>query len=134
MFERFSSSTRTTKLAGIIQGLTAQKALHIAVDNRTAVEGSEAIIARKCGRELNNRVRAFHHRRRRRPWSLIADGDLWQLFESVVATRGVQAQWFSWTKGHQTFTALDNNPSAIHHAFGNGVADLFAGVGAKTAC
>ena len=106
----FNSSTRA-ELAGVISSLPKPIGLHVALDNRGVVDRANAI--------LNG---TFRHRR---PWALMDDGDLWQLFEDAITVRGPHSLAFSWTKGHASWSNILAN-STNEHAVGNGQADLAA--------
>ena len=69
----------------------------------------------------------------RKQWLLQPDGDLWYIFESALKAKGLHSFRATWVKGHVTPQAMRDDPRMIPDAIDNGVADLIAGAGAKTA-
>ena len=109
----YNSSTRS-ELAGVITALLKPVPIHIALDNKGVVIRANGIIAGTW--------------RPRRHWELIADGDLWQLFEWAIRQRGPDTTALTWTKGHSPWSWICkhacNGLSII-----NGQADLAANEG-----
>ena len=62
----YNSSTRA-ELAGVITAMSKPIGLQLALDNRGVVDRAASILDGSY--------------RRRKPWALIEDGDLWQAFE-----------------------------------------------------
>ena len=62
--------------------------MHIALDNRTAVNQSTAIFLadKTC----------------KKPWALCSNGDLYQLIEKQAHQRGLHSCKLTWVKGHAT--------------------------------
>ena len=76
-------------LTEIIAGLIAMLAdgpVHIASDNKSFVD----------------RANAFRQTLdiKRKDWSLVTNGDLWEIFCKVLRAKGPLSVCFSWTKGH----------------------------------
>jgi hypothetical protein len=107
----YNSSTRT-ELAAIIASLSKPGGLHIALDNMSVVNGVMNIIEGKS--------------RRKRPWNLRPDGDLWQIAEQAIAARNPQSLQITWTKGHATWEHIVGGLVFAGDAVGNGQADLAA--------
>ena len=109
----FNSSTRT-ELAAFIAICASPCPLNIGIDNNTVVQRTNAIASGTL--------------RRRRDWSLLPDGDLWQIAEECIRIRGPQATWSSWHKSHATWSQLASGAVKPCNAINNGIADL-AGAG-----
>ena len=95
----------------MISTLPKPGGIHLALDNRGVVDRGNAILAGTFAR--------------RRPWQLIDDGDLWELFENAAKARGVHSIKLTWVKAHATWDYI--NASCNHaNTVGNSQADKAA--------
>jgi ribonuclease HI len=107
----FSSSTRA-ELAGVIAALAKPGALHLALDNKSVVDGLNTLI--------------LEGKRSKKPWSLQSDGDLWAIAEGALSARGAHSIAVTWTKGHATWQQILDGTCTTRNAIGNGFADAAA--------
>ena len=114
----FSSSTRA-ELAGVIAALAKPGSIHLALDNRSVVDGINALTS--------------GGNRSRRPWSLRSDGDQWAIAEEAIDIKGARSILATWTKGHATWQHIIESTCTSRNAIGNGYADAAADAGHKAA-
>ena len=62
----------------------------------------------------------------KRPWALQADGDLWQMLEKIIKSKGKHALRVTWCKGHANQKHIDSGITTATHKAGNDEADLLA--------
>ena len=74
------TSTRV-ELAGAIATLCLRGTKHIQANNAAFIGRAQRIAAGTL--------------RRRKPWGLIRDGDLWAMLEAGIQAKGHHAVWFS---------------------------------------
>ena len=70
-------------------------------------------------------------RRPRRPWSLQANGDLWELFARAAHQRGPHSVAISWVKGHVTDAQVRAGTHTLADKLGNDEADELADRGVQ---
>ncbi len=112
-----NSSTRTEIAAGIM-GLYSPGAIHQASDSKGYVLRANQIL------QGNPRKR-----KKRRPWGLTKDGDLWDLFEKASEAKGKKAVKIAWTKGHANHTHIDKGITNEYNMKHNNKADATADKG-----
>jgi hypothetical protein len=114
----FNSSTRT-ELAAIVAAAGSSEALHIGIDNMGVRNKATSILDGTL--------------KRRKPWALLPDGDLWELFENAANSRGLHSIVLSWTKSHPSWQQMAQGTVKIPTAIHNGMADIAAdlGIGAQ---
>ena len=66
----------------------------------------------------------------KKPWRLIPDGDLWEVFERVIKSRGADSTAISWTKGHASWQWIKDHVTNAE-SIANGQADYAAGAGVR---
>ena len=106
----YNSSTRA-ELAGVISALPKPGGIHLALDNRGVVDRCNAILAGTYAR--------------RRPWQLIDDGDLWELFEKAATARGLHSIKLTWVKAHASWDYIFGSQDHAN-TVGNSQADMAA--------
>ena len=117
----------------MIVSIPRPHATHVASDSMAAVVKAMNIIEDNIAAADQATSSRNSSSSTRRPWLLQPDGDLWYTFESAVKAKGIHAFRATWVKGHVTLQAMRDDPRMISDAIDNGVADLIAGAGAKTA-
>ena len=80
---------------------------------------------------MANKILAGQKVKRRKPWAMIKNGDLWQQFEGAVAARGRSTMTVTWVKGHATKVHIDKGITTAAHKLGNDEADALAEQGVK---
>jgi len=107
-----SSSTRTELAAGCL-ALAAEGPIHQATDSMAYQKMATKIINSDWTR-------------RRRPWGITKDGDLWQQFEKLVEAKGAKAIRITWIKGHAQAKHIEQGTTTWQHKEGNDLADSLA--------
>ena len=95
------------------------KTKHQAADSMTYV--------RKGTQILNG---SYDRKRKKKPWGLQKDGDLWKHFYEAVKAKGVSSVKLSWTKGHASRLHVEEGITTEHHKAGNDKVDQVADRGA----
>ena len=108
------TSTRA-ELAGAIVTLCLHGAWHLQADNAAFIGRTQKI--------------ATGTMKKRKPWGLLPDGDLWEMLESAIRSKGYHAVWFSWGKGHATLADMADGNVNVADAIANGYADKAADEG-----
>ena len=108
-------------------------ATHVASDSMAAVIKAMGIIEDNIAAADQATSSGSGTSSSRKPWLLQPDGDLWYTFECALRAKGFHSFRATWVKGHVTLQAMRDDPRMIPDAIDNGVADLIAGAGAKTA-
>jgi ribonuclease HI len=112
-----SSSTRTELGAGILRH-SAPPAVHQATDSMAYVT--------KITELLNGIVP-----RRKRPWGIQTDGDLWAIMDKIIKVKGSESIKVTWVKGHATQKHIDEGTSTPLLKQGNDKADNLANKGVQ---
>ena len=107
------SSTRA-ELAAVIIGLTVPWGVHYASDSQAMLRKSDRLLTPAS-------------KWRARPWSIVRDGDLWELKDKVLQwRRGAQTTKASWVKGHATEAHVVSGKTTSRDACLNDCADRTA--------
>ena len=102
------SSTRQEAIA-IYASVALPGPRHCGVDNQSAINRANEILAGNCGR---------------RPWGMQDDGDVWQVFAQETAAKGVTSLQLSKVKGHAKASDVQAGKSTHQLKVGNdGVED-----------
>ncbi|WP_353239581.1 hypothetical protein, partial [Limnohabitans sp.] len=112
------SSTRAEGWA-IIGAHTIPRALHIGIDNATALRHFNSILSGDS-REWS------------RPWGMRPDGDMWAILERIVVARGRAASRGTKVKGHATATDVLQGVVSAEVQQGNDTADRMVQRGQAT--
>ncbi len=107
-----SSSTRTELAAGVVSLLSGEP-VHQGTDSMAFKTVADLILDDAP-------------QRRRKPWSLRKDGDLWQIWEDLARTRGFHSILISWVKGHATDRDVKLGKATEITKVGNHIADRLA--------
>ena len=107
------SSTGAELAAGLL-AVSSDVPIHQATDSRAYQVKAQRILD-------------GHNLTFKKPWSLMRDGDLWELFELACKRRGGKATTtISWCKGHAVQADIDRGTSNLYLQWGNNLADLAA--------
>ena len=139
---RLNSSTRCELGAAIIAMLSPY-GLNIGIDNATVVERGNAIIEhqrRQLAQDIRDhkgtirlgggRARLHKSSPFKQRWALMQDGDLWQLFATLVRQRGPHSVQLTKVKGHATEQMVTEGKVTRLDKEGNDKADRAAELGA----
>ena len=104
-------SSSRAELAGVLLAISVRWPLHLALDNLSTVNA------------LNDLLRS-DLRPPRKPWSLMVNGDLWELVHQLLRWRqGKATTAVRWCKGHALEAHFDDGSSSPYLAWGNDMAD-----------
>jgi chitinase len=106
------SSTRLELLAGIL-ALLSPEAVHMGTDSASFLRTARMIIAMPQGTP-------------KRPWGLMPDGDLWQIFQHLVVAKGPHAVDISKVKGQVTHDMVRDEGFSLAQKIGNDHSDALA--------
>ena len=109
------SSTRAELAAGIVAA-SAEKAQHQGTDSKAYLDKMQKLID---GENLTNK----------RPWSIQANGDLWQWMEDILKAKGRSSFRITKVKGHVTEQQVLEGKYTREHKEGNDEADRLASKG-----
>ena len=112
-----SGSSTRTELAAAILAIVANGPVHIGTDSQAFLDRAVKVI---------EGVR--RHRKRKRNWQLVSDGDLWFHFEQAVKAKGWKSIRLSKVKGHVTQAQVDDGLFMQMDKDGNDKADEAADV------
>jgi ribonuclease HI len=107
------SSTRT-ETAAVLLSICKPGPASIATDSLSVVRTMHALLANKP---------------RKKPWSLIPNGDLWEVIERFVSLKGARSIRTKWVKGHTAVTDVHSGVISMAEHLGNSAADLLADKG-----
>ena len=113
-----ASSTRAELAAGILT-ILGPGPIHQGTDSKSYMTRANNILQRNT-------------KRKQKPWSLRADGDLWQLWERAAISKGLHAIKISWFKGHAQQEHIDKGVATEESKKANDIADAVADLGVST--
>ena len=94
--------------------LCANRPIHLALDNKSIVSKLNTVLRLGSKPPL-------------RPWSLQADGDLWEIAHDVLRWRGgATSTVINWCKGHADDSHIHEGITDTYRAWGNDLADKAA--------
>ena len=99
-------------------GLYAPRAIHQASDSMSYVMKARQILDG-----------SYDRKKRKRPWALQKDGDLWEHFYKAAQAKGRESIKISWTKGHATLTHIQQGTTTSYLKEGNDKVDQIANRG-----
>ena len=105
------NSTRAEITAGLV-ALMAEGPIHIGSDSRAFVDRANVILKR-----------IHQHKRFKRPWGVISDGDLWAHFAKAVKAKGTRGIQITWVKGHANEAHIEAGVTDLFKKQGNDEAD-----------
>lgn len=124
------SSTRI-EIAAWLVALTRRTAVHMGSDSQSLITKAALIMRTAQDREEHEERRHWPMPRLiRKPWSLQADGDLWELVWKAITRRGTKAQKLAKVKGHATSEDVAEGRVRACDKAGNDWADDLADRGA----
>ena len=109
------ASSTPTEVARLILALLRPGAVHVGVDNATVVRWTQAILD-GCPHATAGR------------WGLTPDGDLWELVEACILSKGRHAVRVSKVRGHATDTEVCTGIVRLCDQLGNKAADDLAAI------
>ena len=105
------SSTRM-EVGVVLHALRDERPLHMALDNSTVVRKVNHIIWKKAAHD--ERVQGAYRGDRNekgKPYSIVKDGDLWEVVDRAAYTRGRASVRITKTKGHATIQDVESGLS-----------------------
>jgi ribonuclease HI len=105
------NSTRAEISAGLI-ALMAEGPIHIGSDSRAFVDRANASL-----------IKIHKHKRFKKPWGVVSDGDLWAHFAKAVKAKGISSIKISWVKGHAKEVHIKEGITDAYKKQGNDEAD-----------
>jgi len=101
-------------------GIYAPRAVHQASDSMAYVK--------KANKILDG---SYDRRRRKKPWGLQKDGDLWKIWYEAARHKSRNSIKVSWTKGHATKEQVEQGITTEFNRVTNDISDKVADMGIK---